>query len=111
MYKRLGIKGELSLKSFIIFGIFSSLELKFHYYPKIYSLASSTWTFVSMFWKVYKNLAGALWSLADWEEVGEKKPRSVPIQRLSRAGQRLLCVGLAHGWVRGGLGHRDKGSG
>lgn len=32
-YKMLGIKGEVALENFIIFDIFSSLRLKFDYYP------------------------------------------------------------------------------
>lgn len=90
----MGIKGEVSLENFIIiFSIFSPLGLKFHNYPQIYCLASSSWTFGSVFWKVYNILAGALWSLADWEEVGEEPPQSVCSHR--RDCQGLLCVGGA----------------
>lgn len=113
MYKALGIKGEVSLENFVIWGIFSALGLTFHYYLQSYRLASSSWILSQCSRRSVENLAGALWSLADWDEVGEGKPHRVfvPITETVKGRQKASMCGVDQEVIRDGHGCRAEGSG
>lgn len=99
--------------NFIIWGIFSALGLKFHYYLQSYCLASSSWILSQCSRRSVENLAGALWSLADWDEVGEGKPHRVfvPITETVKGWREASMCGVGQEVIRHGHGRRAEGSG